>query len=169
MKKLLSFTKILLLVCAHASAQQPSADEEARFTAAFRQAFETKNVEALLALVCWDGAPEANRMGLTRAFQSFVDEKLASVQIEPPSVTVEPEVTHGGRVYRMNLPIVRTIRFKTTDAKGAQLSDGSHQLGMKDGKLLMAQYAPLPEGRPRSDGNTIINPPPRQDAPVLTQ
>jgi hypothetical protein len=156
------------LLCVYTDAQQPTADEEARFITAFRTAFEAQDVDALLALVCWDGTPEAHRVGLARAFSSLVKEKLVSVTLEPPSIAVEPEVTHGGFIYRMNIPAVRTLRYKTTDANAGQPSETSHQVGVKDGRLLIAQYAPLPEGRTSAHERNEKTPPLEQSAPAIT-
>jgi hypothetical protein len=144
-----------------------SPEEEARFVAVAKQAFEKHDSDALLALTCWDRVPDklkkdgrqqyAGIIGYTKTITGspVTDIKLASpdksgvqwnVDDDPRFVEIDPVWKEAGVVYHSNLAIVKQLKvtFAPTkaDAQTSLTIDVTYSVGEKDGKLYFIEPAP---------------------------
>jgi hypothetical protein len=144
-----------------------SPEEEARFIAAAKQAFEKHDADALIALTCWDKVPDKLKkdgkqqyvgiIGYTKTITGspVTDIKLSSpdksgaqwsVDDDPRFVEIDPAWKKAGFAYHSNLPIVKQLKvtFAPTkaDAQTSLTLDVTYSVGEKDGKLYFIEPAP---------------------------
>ena len=162
---ILALTSVLVLQLQSALAASP--EEEARFVAAARQAFEKHDAAALVALTCWDRAPDKLKKNGEQQYVGIIgyaktitgppvtDIKLLNpdkssvqwnVDDDPRFVEIDPAWKQAGVGYRSNLPIVNQLKvtFAPTkaDDKTSLTIDVTYPVGEKDGKLYFIEPAP---------------------------
>jgi hypothetical protein len=119
-----------------------SPDEEARFVAAAKQAFEKHDADALMALTFWDRVPDkfkdrGKKQYARDAKQGATDITLTNPDPDYPDLVWKDT---DGDSYRSNLPVIKQLKitFKT-----GELSVGRYPVGEKDGKLFLLKPAPI--------------------------
>jgi hypothetical protein len=124
-----------------------AAEEEARFLATVRKAFDTSDAPALDALTCWDRVPDRQKQNLQTTYASLVTDKGASYDfalVDPDPKHVDRDRTEEGVTYRFNLPITKVLEMK-----GRRLTDKTllfvltFGVGAKEGKLFLVGSAPV--------------------------
>lgn len=165
--KTLILTIASVLVLQLQLVQAASPEEETRFIAAVKQAFENHDADALVALTCWDRAPDKLKkdgkqqylgdIGYTKTITGppVTDIKLLNpdkssvewnVDNDPRFVEIDPAWKETGVVYRSNLPVVKQLKvtFAPTkaDDKTSLTIDVTYSVGEKDGKLYFIEPAP---------------------------
>lgn len=163
---ILAITSVLVSQLQTVRAASP--EEEARFIAAAKQAFEKHDADALVALTCWDRVPEklkkngkqqyAGDVGYVKTIAGppITDIKLLNpdkpdvhwnVDDDPRFAEIDPAWKETGVAYYSNLPIVKQLKitFAPTkaDAKTSLTIDVIYPVGEKDGKLYFIEPAPL--------------------------
>lgn len=122
-------------------------EEESRFLAAVRKAFEARDASGLDALTCWDRVPAEMKKRLQATYASLVAEKGAvfDFKLADPNLTfVDRERTEDGVTYSMNLPLTRQLEMKGMRPTDKQtLFVLTFGVGEKDGKLLLTGSAPV--------------------------
>jgi hypothetical protein len=158
MKKcLFTFASVLLLQLQTGVAASP--EEEARFVAAVKQAFEKHDAEGLIALTCWDRVTDKSKDFGKRHFAKVVARTATDFTLTNP----DPQYPVGewkeadGVTYGLNLPLVKqlkvvlSVKDKIKD-KAPEAIDvfGIDDYGMiifnvgeKDGKLYLLEPAPV--------------------------
>jgi hypothetical protein len=156
-----------VLVFQSQAVQAASPEEETRFIAAAKQAFEKHDDDALVALTCWDRVPDklkkdskqqyAGIIGYTKTIigPPVTDIKLLNpdkssvqwnVDDDPRFVEIDPAWKQAGVGYHSNLPVVKQLKvtFAPTkaDDKTSLTIDVTYPLGEKDGKLYFIEPAP---------------------------
>lgn len=156
-----------VLVSQFRAVQAASPEEETKFVAAAKQAFEKHDADALVALTCWDRVPDklkkdgqqeyAGIIGYTKTITGppVTDIKLLApdkssvpwnVDDDPRFVEIDPAWKKTGVGYRSNLPIVKQLKvtFAPTkaDDKTSLTIDVTYSIGEKDGKLYFIEPAP---------------------------
>jgi hypothetical protein len=122
-----------------ASDVQAAAGEQSRFLAAAEQAFEKKDVEALLALVCWDRVPDKFKESRKKQFTRDVSDATDDIALTDPDPNYPDHEwkDKDGVSYRANLPIVKQLKIKT------RIGNAIYPVGEKDGKLYLLAPAPV--------------------------
>lgn len=116
-------------------------EEEARFAAAAKKAFDAHDASGLAELTYWDGVPETQKQ-ITRA---RYEEMVKTSDLDVSLVDRDPKFadrpwTKNGVAYHANLPVTRQLQIVSpTDANfKLRLS-----VGEKDGKLCLTGQAPV--------------------------
>src|SRR6185295_4076654 len=83
------------------------AEEESRFLAAAKQAFAKQDVEAVMALVCWDRVPQKFKASRTKQYPSDLAKAPTDITLpEPhPDSPAREWKDKDGVSYRTNLPV----------------------------------------------------------------
>ena len=151
MKPSMGFLVLLLLIQAHLAAAA-SPEEEARFVAAVRQAFEKHEADALVALACWDGVPDERKDHCRKQYAKEVALTATGVVLSAPDSRCPDRdwVDKAGVVYRANLPVIKHLRItfapgSTIEVKlgTTKVGDVTYPVGEKAGKLFLVQSAPV--------------------------
>jgi hypothetical protein len=161
-------TLALLIISILAVQLQPllaaSPDEEARFVAAVKQAFAKHDADALVALTCWDGAPDKLKKdgklqyapAASAEAPAVADAKLLnpakpdvqwSADEDPRFIEIDPAWKETGAAYHSNLAIVKELKLTfapmKADANSSVTIDVTYSVGEKDGKLYFIEPAPV--------------------------
>jgi len=124
------------------SGSAASPEEEARFVAAARQAFEKHDAAALVALTCWDRVPDKLKASGKKQYARDVAQTVSDITLTNPDPDYPDLVWKDtdGVSYRSNLPVVKQLKiiFKT-----GEFGDGRYPVGEKDGKLYFLEPAPV--------------------------
>ena len=158
MKLFISALAVLLLL-PFQSVRAASQDEEARFLAAAKAAFERHDADALMALTCWDRVPDKLKDSGKKQYARDVVQTATDITLinpDPKFPDLEWKDTDGV-AYRSNLPVIKQL--KITFAPGGRFKDGTYPVGEKDGQLYLLAPAPVkigsrdrqPHGESRSD------------------
>jgi hypothetical protein len=137
---ILALTAILVLRLQPVLAASP--DEEARFVAAAKQAFEKHDADALMALTCWDRVPDKFKDSGKKQYARDVAQSATDIKLTNPDPD-EPDLVWkdtDGVSYRSNLSVAKQL--KVTFGSGGEFSDGTYPVGEKDGKLYLLEPAP---------------------------
>jgi hypothetical protein len=138
---LLALTTILVFRLQPALAASP--DEEARFVAAAKQAFQKHDADALMTLTCWDRVPDKFKDSGKKQYARDVAQTTTDINLTNPDPD-EPDLVWkdtDGVSYRSNLSVVKQL--KIIFGSGGRFSDGTYPVGEKDGKLYLLEPAPL--------------------------
>jgi hypothetical protein len=140
-----------------------SAQEEARFVAAVKQAFVKHDADALVSLTCWERVPA--KLKTDRKQQYLRDTSAAAPAVkevallepkqpgkewnpddDPRFIEIDPNWKESGAVYHSNLPIVKQLEVTfmpiQADAKTTLTVSVTYPVGEKDGKLYFIEPAP---------------------------
>ena len=138
----LLFALTVLFALAFQPVRAASQEEEARFVAAAKQAFQKRDADALMALTCWDRVPDKFRDSGKKQYARDVAQTVSDITLTTPDPKY-PDLEwkdKDGVSYRSNLPVVK--QMKITFAPGGRFKDGRYPVGEKDGKLYLLQPAP---------------------------
>jgi hypothetical protein len=138
---LLALTTILVLRLQLVRAASP--DEEARFVAAAKQAFQKHDADALMTLTCWDRVPDKFKDSGKQQYARDVAQTATDIKLTNPDPD-EPDLVWkdtDGVSYRSNLSVVKQL--KIAFGSGTQFGDGTYPVGEKDGKLYLLEPAPV--------------------------
>jgi hypothetical protein len=114
-----------------------------KLIAAFKAAYENKDVDALMSLVHWKDVTTQTRNGIRRSFEDILKAPIDNVFIVPVPKDQVLEYTHGSITYRINLKPVGWLRvFYKKNQQGVTTT--SYMVGEKDGRYLIATAAPIP-------------------------
>src|SRR5271169_6542661 len=86
-----------------------SSDEEARFVAAAKMAFEKHDADALMALTCWDRVPDKFKAGGKKQYARDVAQTATGITLTNPDPD-EPDLVWkdtDGVSYQSNLSVVK--------------------------------------------------------------
>jgi hypothetical protein len=138
-----------------------SQDEEARFLAAAKLAFEKHDADALAAIACWDGVPDKLKERGKKEYAGYVAPTVASVAFSAPSQKTHPKPPalewkdDDGVVYRPNLPVTKHLNIAYAPGTTIESKTGKRKLseivllvGERDGKLYLLQPAPAARQAP---------------------
>jgi hypothetical protein len=120
-----------------------SSEEEARFVAAAKQAFEKHDADALAALTCWDRVPDKLKVSGKKQYVRDVAQTATDITLTNPDPDYPDLVWKDtdGVSYRSNLSVVKQL--KITFAPGGEFGDARYPVGEKDGKLYLLEPAPV--------------------------
>jgi hypothetical protein len=127
-------------------------EEEARFVAAARQAFEGHNADGLMALTCWDRVPDKFRDSGKKHYVRDVAQTATDIALTPPDPKY-PDLEWKDKdsvSYRSNLTVIKQLKItfvsgtKLDTAVGnVKVRDAVYPVGEKDGQLYLLQPAPV--------------------------
>lgn len=141
---------ILLVGCAtqlKASAAGPS---ESELIDGYRQAHNSRDLQAMLKLYCWDRVtPEIRKMSEAGAKAMF-EEKIVSIEMtsEHPKGRINQYI-RSGVTYGLNLTPVKELVVETRVSNSPPASSPAssyYPVGIKDGHYRIAVAAPVPNG-----------------------
>jgi len=137
----LALTAVLAFQLQSALAASP--EEEARFVAAAKQAFEKHDADALMTLTCWDRVPDKFKGSGKKQYDRDVAQTATDISLTNPDPKFPDLVWKDtdGVSYRSNLPVVKQL--KITFEHGGKFKDGTYPVGEKDGKLYLLEPAPI--------------------------
>jgi hypothetical protein len=127
-------------------------EEAARFVAAAKQAFENRDVEALMALTCWDRVPDKLKESGRKHYVRDIAHNATDIVLISPDPMYPDHMWNDkdGVSYRSNLPVVKQLKITfspgtTIDTKiGAiGVSHAHYPVGEKEGKLYLLAPAPV--------------------------
>jgi hypothetical protein len=142
----------------------PLAKSEPDFIAAFRQAHEGRDLEALSKLVCWDRVPLEIRKLSEDSFRATFDDKIMNIRVTTEHPQGRPEAyVRNGITYRFNVPVVAEMVVENPPPTKVAFGGTYYPLGVKDGRYCIAQMAPTE----RSDAqeSSVSTRPPVQAIP----
>lgn len=138
------FAFAVLVFLPFQSVQAASPEEQARFLAAVRQAYDKQDTNALFALVCWDRVTRKDADSARKQFERILSgTKVADmVLVDPdPKLPKHEWTDKDGVSYRPNLPLIKQL--KITYGPGALFHRGLLPVGEKDGRLYLSEPAPV--------------------------
>ena len=138
MKKMV-LVLISVLALQSQSTLAASAEEQSRFLTAAKQAFEKKDVEALMALVCWDRVPDKFKESRKKQYTRDFGDASGDIALTDPDPNYPDHEwkDKDGILYRANLPVVKQLKIKT------KIGNAIYPVGEKDGKLYLLAPAPV--------------------------
>jgi hypothetical protein len=114
------------------------------FIAAFRQAHDSRDIEVLSKLVCWDRVPSEMRKLSEDSFRAAFDDKIVDIRLTTEHPQGRPNVyVKNGITYRFNLPLVAEMIVENPPLSKEAFSGTYYPLGVKDGRYCIAQMAPV--------------------------
>lgn len=132
---------VVLVLRAAIAAQGPSSPDE--FIKRFRQAFDKKDVPALMGMFYAEGTPaEVNSMN-ERMLKAMVQGKLTDVTLGPAAPGDDKEYVRNGVIYRPTLKPTGSLKV-TMPASGQGASSMSFMVGVKDGAYYLVTSAASP-------------------------
>jgi hypothetical protein len=123
------------------------------FMAAFRQAHDHRDLEAMSKLFCWDRVTPEIRKITEDYLRGAFDDKIVDIKLTTEHPQGRPDVyVRNGITYRFNLPVVAELVVQNPPLPKEASSGTYYPLGTKDGRYLIAQMAPVegPEARERT-------------------
>ena len=141
MKLYLLITTAVLGILFNAKSASPQ--EEARFLAEVKNAFEKKDPKAFLKLYCWDRVPDFIKSVGEKTALGLVELKVDSITLVAASTNMaRGEFTRNGVTYRSNLPITRQIEVVHSSPEKKTKGKVTIPVGEKEGKLYVTSQAP---------------------------
>lgn len=138
--------KLVLLFSAifvfSANAYSASSDEEARFLASVKSAFERKDARAFLDLYFWDGVPDFIRSVAEKTTPDLLDSNVDTIVLVTAAPETGKEFVRNGVTYRNNLPVTKQIEVEHSPASKAK-GKVTIPVGEKNGKLYITTAAPV--------------------------
>jgi hypothetical protein len=120
-----------------------SPQEEARFLADVKSAFENKDTKAFLKLYCWDRVPDSIRAVVEKTTPRLLELKVVSIALVAAAPeSAKSELVRGGVTYRPNLPITRQVEVAHTSAEKKTKGKATIPVGEKDGRLYVTCTVP---------------------------
>lgn len=132
MKALLSW--LIMLTMFVPSSWAVTNDQE--FINQFSAAHQKKDFERFSKLVCWRGVDSQMKEMLEKGFQQSCAQEIDSIEITDPDKNEIQENNINGKIYRLNLRVVKkfTIKFKPPSNSLLQLKKRAYRLGLINGK-----------------------------------
>ena len=137
---ILTLAIITLPFCSTRAASQ---QEEARFLAAAKSAFEKHDAEALATLTCWDRVPDKLKESGKKHYVRDAALTMTDMALTPPDPQ-SPDLEwkdKEGVAYRSNLPVLKHL--KISFAPGGRFKDVTYPVGEKAGRLYLLEPAPV--------------------------
>lgn len=134
---------VALAGCSIASSLQGKASpSQSDFVEAYRRAHDTRDVEAMRELYCWDGATSEMKE-ITERYSYDFEDKIIDIKLtsehpkERPNQFIKDGVTYG-----LNLPVVLELLVEyPPPTKGARNAN-YYPVGIQDGRYLIAVMVP---------------------------
>ncbi len=114
------------------------------FIAAFREAHDHHDIEAVSKLFCWDRVTTDVRKVTEDFLKTGFDDKIVDIKLttEHPIQRIDVYV-RDGVTYRFNLPLVAELVVENPPLPKEAFSGTYYPLGVKDGSYCIAQMAPV--------------------------
>jgi hypothetical protein len=145
----LALVALLALGLAGCRGAAESPDELA---ARYQEAHEAGDLDALRALVFWEGVDELTRSSVERQIEKELGRGIESVRVESLSEGFALEYTLDGVTYRPNLAPVRRLRIEFTQSEESEEGETitsasiSFLVGEREGAYLITASAPVTDG-----------------------
>lgn len=117
-------------------------DPEAAFLAAYRAAHEKKDVDALMALHCWDDVPADLRQTIRENMQDQVHSTVTEARIDPVAPGQVDERVEGTIRWRPNLPASGMFVATLEPEPGYSQTGIEAAVGQKGGRCLFVVMVP---------------------------
>ena len=147
---ILALTSVLVFQLQSALAASP--EEETRFVAAAKQAFEKHDTNALIALTCWDRVSDKLKDSGKSRYAKEVALTATDVVLSAPDPNA-PDLEwkdDAGVAHRSNLTVTKHLKITFAPGSAIELKRGTvkvkdvtYPVGEKDGKLFLLQPAPV--------------------------
>ena len=125
------------------TANAASPQEEARFLADVKSAFEQKDAKAFLKLYCWDRVPDSVRSAVEKTTPRLLELRVESIALVAASPKLaKSEFVRDGVAYRPNLPITKQVEVTHSSAEEKMKGKATIPVGEKDGKLYVTCTVP---------------------------
>jgi hypothetical protein len=137
---------VLVAAFAPLAAVAATPEEEKRFVAAVRKAFEERKGAGLVEVTCWDRVSEKTRKGSEGMYGELVGQKdvVWEFKLVDADAKQEKPRVEDGVEHRANLPIVKQLDMTFRDKDGKRiLGVIGFAVGEKDGKLMLLSSAPV--------------------------
>jgi hypothetical protein len=137
------FAFLVFLSISFQSAPAATRDEEARFVAAARKAFDTHDATALAALTWWEHVSDKFKEIGRKQYAGDAARAVTDVMLTNPDPKFPDLVwkDKDGTAYQSNLPVIKQL--KITFGSGALFTEATYPVGEKDGKLYLLESAPV--------------------------
>jgi hypothetical protein len=113
------------------------------FVAAFRQAHEQRDLEAMLRLFCGDRVTPEVRNFTEDNLKTGFDEKIADIRVTAEHPKGRTDVfVRTGITYRFNSPVVAELIIEHPPQSKGSSSTSEWPLALKEGHYCIAQFAP---------------------------
>ena len=137
---------LVLLSCATTNVGQVinAHPSESELIDTYRRAHDTRDLQAMLKLFCWDGVtPEIRKVMETRIKEMF-EETLLSIRTttEHPKGRMNRYIKNGVS-YGLNLPVVSELVVETPSLPKAAPEKSYYPVGIKNGRYLISLMAPV--------------------------
>jgi hypothetical protein len=134
----------LLVGCTNTQSASSTNALGSDFIAAFRQAHDHRDLEAMSKLYCWDRVtPEAKKSAEDYLRGTF-DDKIVGIKLTTEHPQGRPDVyVRDGVTYRFNLPVVAELVVQNPPLSKDASDDTYYPLGTRDDRYLIAQMAPV--------------------------
>jgi hypothetical protein len=126
-----------------------AAESPDELAARYQEAHEAGDLDALRALVFWEGVDELTRSSVERQIEKELGRGIESVRVEPLSEGFALEYTLDGVTYRPNLEPVRRLRIEFTESEEGEAitsTSVSFLVGEREGAYLITASAPVTDG-----------------------
>lgn len=133
--------------------------------AAFRQAHDHRDWEALSTLVCWDRVTPETKKLTEDLFQGSMDIPIVSIKItteHPKGRPVTLTYVRNGITYGFNRPVIAELVVENPPLPREEFSGSYYPLAVKDGRYCIAQMAPIADSAMQQP---VIPPKPAGQAP----
>jgi len=136
---------VVLVGCANKQSTSSINASGSEFMAAFRQAHDHRDLEAMSKLFCWDRVTPENKKSTENYLRGAFDNKLVDVKLTTEHPQGRPDVyLRSGITYRLNLPPVAELVVQDPPlTKKGDYGATYYPVGIKDGRYLIAQMAPV--------------------------
>jgi hypothetical protein len=134
----------LLVGCSSKQSTSSTNALGSEFTAAFRQAHDHRDLEAMSKLFCWDRVTPEIRKSTEDYLRGAFDDKIVDIKLTTEHPQGRPDVyVRNGITYRFNLPVVAELVVQNPPLPKEAFSGTYYPLGTRDGRYLIAQMAPV--------------------------
>jgi hypothetical protein len=104
----LLLSMLLLCGCDAKDAELPTSPNPAvghPLVEGFRKAVDSKEVDAMMDLVCWDGVDAESRDMYRKSVEKAASLTVTTILYRPASFKKAPDVKRDGKSYHLNLPL----------------------------------------------------------------
>lgn len=149
-RKFVPFVLLCMLFGCQGGTESPSApasggaagssstqDPRAALIAAFRRASEQKDLDAMLALYCWDGVDAEMRETVSGNVRDELRQPVMDLEIVDAEPGKHGPREEGGFRWKPNLPVVAVMKARFAPAApgtGLSVSEAEYLLGMQGGE-----------------------------------
>ena len=141
----------LLVGCTTGQTTPSVNGSESEFIAAFRQAHDERDLEAMSKLYCGDRVTPEIKKSTEDHLKSAFKEKIADIRVttEHPKGRTDVFIRNGIR-YKFNLPVVAELIVENPPQSSKETSGTSdYPLALKEGHYCIAQMAPAEDSAPQ--------------------